>query len=336
MDKLIVGLVGAGAVVEELYLPVLSRHPNIKLQCIIDKDLNRARDLADKYKIPEVSDNYKEIVNTVDAAMIAVPNHLHAPFAIDLMKNGIHILVEKPMASTSKECESMVDIAEKFQTRLSVGLVRRYYEINRIVKEILTKKLLGKITKVEYQEGTVSKWETASDYLFRKEKGGGVLASIGIYPLDLMAWWFENVKITEYYDDSEGGVDANGEIHFTNDEQFDGSIQISRTRMLSNSFVIEGSSGRIEGGTRWDSPLKLELWGSGYSGAFNREKNSFTIINAFELQIQNFYESIRNQKTLFIPGEEGVKSVRLLEDCFAVRQKLTYPWENEINHFNYE
>jgi predicted dehydrogenase len=333
MKKLIVGLVGAGAVVEELYLPVLSKNSNFQIEYLIDTNLDRARELAEKYKIPKTADDYKQIITEVEAAMIAVPNHLHAPFAIDLMKNGVHVLVEKPMANTSQESISMIEASNRYNKQLAVGLVRRYYEINRIVKDILSKKLIGKIKKVDYQEGNISRWETASDYLFRKDKGGGVLASIGIYPLDLMSWWFDGVKISGYTDDSEGGVDANGHIQFTNHEEVDGQIKISRTRMLSNSFKIEGTSGYIEGGIKWDSPLKLNLRDTEYDLTFNSEikkNNKFTLIDAFELQIKNFYQSIRTQQALFIPGEEGMNSVRLLEECLKVRKKLIYPWEEEI------
>lgn len=330
-----VGIIGSGAIVEALYLPILSNQNNINIHSIVDKNIHRANELAEKFYASQASDNYRKILKDIDVAIVAVPNHLHEPITIELLNNDVHVLVEKPMAITSEECRNMIETAKKNQKRLAVGLVRRFYETNRIVKRMLSVGLLGKVKKVEYYEGNISKWETESDYLFKKDKGGGALASIGIYSLDLMSWWLGDINIVQYLDDSEGGVDANAKIEFSNNEGVEGYIEISRTRDLLNTFKLEGELGKIEGGIRWDKPLKLELWGSDYKYMFNSsnmDRNKFTIVNAFELQLQNFFQSILNANNLFIPGEEGIKSTQLVEECFSIRQKLNYPWE--ISEYN--
>jgi UDP-N-acetylglucosamine 3-dehydrogenase len=49
-----------------------------------------------------VTADYTEIIDEMDVAVVAVPHHLHATIALDLLKNGIHVLVEKPMATTAR------------------------------------------------------------------------------------------------------------------------------------------------------------------------------------------------------------------------------------------
>ena len=69
--------------------------------------------------------------------------------AIDLLNNGIHVLVEKPMALTLTECNSMISASEQSGATLVVGLVRRFLYSHQFVKKIILDNFLGKIKSFE-------------------------------------------------------------------------------------------------------------------------------------------------------------------------------------------
>src|SRR5882672_4018709 len=95
-QKIRVAIVGCGAVTTSFHLPVLSGHDALSITALVDPDERRARRLASLYNIPNVLASADSIDHAVaDAALIATPPFLHAAGAIELMRRGLHVLVEK-------------------------------------------------------------------------------------------------------------------------------------------------------------------------------------------------------------------------------------------------
>src|SRR5262249_35614124 len=95
-----VALIGCGAIAESMHLPILAGHEEIRLVALVDRNLERARQLAEGYAVAQVVADAAELRGgEVDAAIIATPPFHHAPCALALMERGIHVLVEKPMAT---------------------------------------------------------------------------------------------------------------------------------------------------------------------------------------------------------------------------------------------
>src|ERR1043166_7433838 len=110
--RLRVALIGCGAISQSLHLPVLAGHESIRLAALVDRAIGRAEQLARGYGVPLVVADAADLSSDgIDAAIIATPAAHHAPCAIDLMRRGIHVLVEKPMALTSADAERMGQVA---------------------------------------------------------------------------------------------------------------------------------------------------------------------------------------------------------------------------------
>lgn len=133
-----------------------------------DKNIQRVKELANKFDTNSISDDYKQVIGKVDAAILAVPHHLHNPIAIGLLNNGIHVLVEKPMALTLAECNSMISAAEQGGANLAVGLVRRFLYSHQFVKKIISANFLGKIRSFDVSEGSIYNWPVASNFFSKK------------------------------------------------------------------------------------------------------------------------------------------------------------------------
>src|SRR4051794_39425130 len=104
MQKLRIAVVGCGAVAQIHHLPALAASENAEAVLLVDNDESRARALAERFGVPGVTTDFREIPGRADAAIVALPNNLHAPVAIELLRRGVPVLVEKPMAMTSAQC----------------------------------------------------------------------------------------------------------------------------------------------------------------------------------------------------------------------------------------
>ena len=127
MKKLKLAVIGCGAIAQKVHLPVAVLSDQIEVTVLVDKFLPRARELADKYSVPAVADDYRDVIGQVDAVIVALPHHLHAPVTIDLLQHGIHTFVEKPMALTTSDCDKMIRMAGNAGAVLAVGLDCRFF-----------------------------------------------------------------------------------------------------------------------------------------------------------------------------------------------------------------
>ncbi len=87
----------------------------------------------------------------MDLALVAVPPRFHAPIALELLDLGIHVLCEKPTATSSADAERMAKAAEQNNCILAIGLMTRFHSNNRVLKKLWEEGLLGEIRKVHSQ-----------------------------------------------------------------------------------------------------------------------------------------------------------------------------------------
>ena len=207
MRPIRVGVVGAGAAAEGIHLPALARTRGVETVAIVDPSDERVEYVKKKFAVPASYRNHHELIPHVDAAIVGIPHQYHAPVTIDLLNAGIHVLVEKPMALSTVECDAMIGAAERSGARLAVGLLRRFAPTLRYTKDVLDSGMLGTIRSFDVREGMVFRWPVKSAAMFSPQCGG-VLADIGIHVLDLLLWWFGDIASVEYRDDAAGGVEA--------------------------------------------------------------------------------------------------------------------------------
>jgi len=323
-------ILGCGAIVKGIHLPVSALSEQVKVTALVDKSLPRARELAEKYNVPIVADDYHEIIDQIDAAIVALPNYLHAPVTIDLLQHGIHVLVEKPMALTTSDCDKMIKAASDAGTVLAVGLNCRFFLSSQYVKQVLKDEWLGHIKSFDLRQGIIYRWPIASDFIFRKEMaGGGVLTDIGVHALDLLLWWLGDYESVEYYDDAMGGVEANCELHLRLQSGVSGVVELSRVRDLRNSWIIRGERGTLKVGVDINPLIHLTVENRDIVLAGHAVRSEIVdrrIQDVFRRQLDDFANAIDNHRPPFVPGQEGKHAVKLIETCYALKQPLKQPW----------
>src|SRR5579863_5982654 len=126
-DRLRCAVIGAGAIGLE-HLNSLAQCPRASVVALAESHPTRAREAAERFKLPRTYSDYRELLDQVDidAITIALPNHLHAPVAVDALKARKHVFLEKPMALNAKEASRIIDAASKLRRTLMVGMNYRF------------------------------------------------------------------------------------------------------------------------------------------------------------------------------------------------------------------
>lgn len=130
-----VGVVGAGRMGSH-HLRIYGGLKGVDLVGVVDDDPDRVREAAERHGC-RVFASPEALAEEVDAATIAVPSSLHADVAGRMLELGVHCLVEKPLALSENECQSLINAADSRQLVLLVGHVERFNPVVRQLGEIL-------------------------------------------------------------------------------------------------------------------------------------------------------------------------------------------------------
>jgi predicted dehydrogenase/nucleoside-diphosphate-sugar epimerase len=324
-----VALVGCGAVAENLHLPALQSLDSARITALVDPDPRRREVLANHVGEVHGAGSTDGLEDFADVAIVGVPHHLHATIGADLLNRGLHVFIEKPLASTAVEARDLVDLAARLDRRLAVGQIRRFYETFAFARAVLEAGWLGPIQRFDFEEGGVYGWPAASDALFRREKGGGVLLDTGAHLLDMLTGWLgDDVHVEECQDDSRGGVDANCKITLRLGNGTTGRVELSRTRNLRNTCRIEGELGELEVGIGPHGPVSLRANGIVLSGLPRRGSGVAGDFRAFaRAQLADFVRAVKDHGRPTVPGEAALPSIRIFDQCRKQVQPWTLPWE---------
>lgn len=200
-----------------------------ELVAVADIDSIRAKEIAHRYKIKAYTD-YREMLRQerLDAVSIAVPTRLHYQVALDVIEGGLHLLVEKPIASTVEEAKNIIRLANERELKLAVGHVERYNPVIIELRRWLEEDKLGRLFQIHTQR--LGSFPAA----IRNE---GVAIDLATHDLDIMHY-LTGKRIQRLYAEIKQG------IHVSNEDLLSGLIRFE-----------DGVLGEI--GVSWLSPIKV-------------------------------------------------------------------------------
>lgn len=205
--KIRVGIIGAGKIAQFRHIPELYYRENVDIVSICDKNIDRANEVAQKYKINNVYSSYEELISkdALDAVTICLPNSLHARAALNALQSNLHVLVEKPMATSIEDCRLMVEAHKHSNKILMIGCNQRFHPVYTRVKEIIQSGKIGSIYQfnLQFHHGGPEQWsvdEKNSWFFDAEETGAGVIYDLGFHKIDLAQWILEDTiqDITSY------------------------------------------------------------------------------------------------------------------------------------------
>jgi len=142
-----VGVVGVGNMGRHharVYYELSKEGHGVKLVGVVDKDPARARAVAEAYGTKAYTDHRNLVKEGIDAVSIAVPTKLHRNITLDFIRSNVHVLVEKPIATTYSEAVEMAEEAKKFGVILMVGHIERFNPAVQKLKELIDRGMLGR------------------------------------------------------------------------------------------------------------------------------------------------------------------------------------------------
>lgn len=326
MEKLRVGVIGCGSIAQHRHLPEYNTNQNVELVAVCDINEDRAQAVAEKYGVKAYT-NYEELLSSgsVDAVSVCTPNYLHAPISIAALKSGIHVLCEKPMATSKAEAEAMIAASKASGKKLMIGHNQRFVASHQKARTLIQSGEIGKIYsfRTAFGHGGPEGWsvEGKEGWFFQKEKAFvGAMGDLGVHKADLLRYVLgeEITEVGSFVETNAkdfADVDDNAVCVLKTESGIIGTLAASWAYVSKedNSTIIYGEKAilRLE-----DDPthslvvqyvngevVKYEL-GKIQSNDEGGQKNSHVI--------EKFVDSILQSQEPPVPGEEGMKSLEVI------------------------
>ncbi|HEY9826595.1 MAG TPA: Gfo/Idh/MocA family oxidoreductase [Stenomitos sp.] len=254
--KIRYAVVGLGWFAQAAIIPGFDQSENSELVAIVSDDPIKKEAIAKQYNIQHTYsyDQYEDCLHSglVDAVFIALPNHLHCEYTIRAAIAGVHILCEKPMATTVAECEAMIQAATANQVKLMIAYRLHLEEANLHAIETVQS---GTIGDLRIFNSLFTQQTAQGNVRLEKDKGGGPLEDIGIYCINAARYLFQDEPIQAFATSASNGEERFSEVA----EMCSAILHFPNGRIAS--FVVSFGAGGVSSyqvvGTKGD--LRAEL-----------------------------------------------------------------------------
>jgi predicted dehydrogenase len=312
-------IVGLGHIAQVAMLPAFAHaRRNSRLTALVSDDRSKLKELARRYRVDFTFtyDDYDACLAEVDAVYIALPNSMHAEYAIRAARAGVHVLCEKPMAVTSEECRQMITACRRHRVRLMIAYRLHFEEINLRVVDLVRR---GRIGEPKFFNSSFSMTVKPGDIRTRKDMGGGSLYDIGVYCINAARYLFRAEPREVMAISVNSGASKLAEI----DESTGALLRFEGERVAAfvtsfnaadvASYRIVGSKGHVhvEPAYEYAEGLEYELTIEGKSTRKRIGKR-----DQFAPQLLYFSDCILNNREPEPSGEEGLQDVRIVEALY--------------------
>ncbi|HET8919099.1 MAG TPA: Gfo/Idh/MocA family oxidoreductase [Xanthobacteraceae bacterium] len=302
-----VGVIGVG-VMGSNHARVLAELPGVKLVGVADPDRKRCDQVARSLGCASFSDAGDLMRRGVDAVTIAAPTHLHREIAIDCAGRGVHVMVEKPIASTVEESRAIVAAARRAGVTLMVGHVERFNPaVQSIKRAIKDQNILSiAITRVGPFPPRMS--------------NVGVVIDLAVHDIDLIRW-FTDSEIVEIQPQTSSAVAEREDIALLQFRTASGVLA-----HINTNWLTPFKARTIHIATR-DKYLigdlltlqVTECFGFQPDGSYSMRHLSVGYAEPLRSELIAFVNAIRSGETPAVTGEEAVASLEIATRCLEAR-----------------
>lgn len=320
-DKLGIALVGLGYYSTDLLAPALQQTKHCYLAGIVTGTPSKAETWKAKYNIPDKNiynyQTFDQISNNpdIDVVYVVLPPSMHMEYSIRAAKAGKHVWCEKPMAISEKECQAMIDACKKNKRSLAIGYRLHHDPNTQEYRRIVRQKLLGKVKSLNcaagYRENRTDHWKQ------KKEMGGGVLPDMGVYAIQgarlgtgmeplAVASAITSTTRPEIY---KNGLDETVVAQL----EFPGGVMADiKTTFGENINFLNVSCEKGD--------IKISPY-SGYAGVkgsspLGEINFPYQVPKQQAMQMDDDALSIMQGKPMLVPGEEGLRDIRIVEAIY--------------------
>ena len=310
-----VALVGLGNYSETQLAPALRLTENCTLRGIVTGSPEKIEPWQQKYNIPDRNVyNYETLPSVadnddIDVVYVVVPTSLHAKYSIMAAEAGKHVWCEKPMAMNVEECQAIIDACKANNVSLSIGH-RMHHEPNtQTVMRWAEEKPYGPIQHIRAVAGGYS--ADNSGWRMDPSMGGGALYDMGVYSINAIRYSSGEepvrvVRARQWADRPEvfTRVDENTEFEL---ELPSGYVAYGKASRFDDENRL-----RVEAQNGW---YELEPMQS-YTGVKGKTSDGKQLDQEIEdqqaRQMDNEALAILEQRPPIVPGEDGLRDVRIV------------------------
>ena len=315
--KLGIALVGLGKYSAEQLAPALLETQHCYLAGIVTGTESKIAEWKTKYTIPDNNiynyENFDQISNNkdIDILYIVLPNAMHAEYVIRGAKAGKHIICEKPMALSVRQCDEMIKACKDAGKLLSIGYRLHFEPHHRDAMKMGQSKIFGNLTYIHAAHGSS---DTKGWRLDRKLAGGGPLMDLGIYCIQAARYTtgMEPIAVTAKEGKKTDHARFDGieeslswEMEFAN-----GLMAVCETSYSADMDILHADAAH---GWFELSPAYA------YEGIKGKTATGFIDlpnINQQALQMDDFAHAILTNGEVKVPGEMGRTDVKIIQAIY--------------------
>jgi glucose-fructose oxidoreductase len=324
--KLGVALVGLGYYSTDLLAPALQLTEHCELTGIVTGTPSKAESWKAKYNLNDKNiynyDNFDSIANNddIDVIYVVLPPSMHAEYCIRAAKAGKHVWCEKPMAMTVSECQQMIDAAKSNKVKLSIGYRLQHEPNTKQIIQFRKDQTYGKVKTVLAQAGYFD--PRTNHWKQTKSLGGGAMYDMGVYPLNAARYstGLEPIAVSARASTTRPEIYKEVEETMEFDLKFPGGV----TANCLTTFGKSVNELKVNCEKGWYELIPFQIY-SGIKGRTSDGKLlNATIPNQQARQMDDDALAILNNTTVLVPGEEGLKDIRVVEAIYkSVKQGST-------------
>ena len=323
-------IVGCGRIAQR-HAEHISKRGQLVAVCDVVED--KAQQLATTYGAKAYT-SYADMLAhepSIDVIAVCSPNGLHAQHAIDGLKAGFHVLCEKPMGLSVKECGEMMQTAERSNKRLFAIKQNRYNPPVAAVKEIIEAGKLGKVLSVQLS----CFWNRNTDYYANSWKGtkdldGGTLFTQFSHFIDLLYWLIGDVEEVAAYMGNfahEGIIEFEDTgvviLKFTNGAIGTVNYTVnSFDKNMEGSLTIFGEKGTVKIGGQYLNELEYQqiqdyrIENLPEGNKANNYGNYTGSMSNHDKVYDNLIEVLTHNAPITTSSYEGMKTVEIIEKIY--------------------
>lgn len=308
------GIIGPGGIARGAIMPAFTTLDNAIVVAVASRERARAQAFATDFGIPRAYAGYDMLVDDpdVEAIYIALPNNLHAEWAIRAMQAGKHVLCEKPLALTAAEAATMVVVAEATDTLFMEAVMYRFHPRMRDAAALVQDGAIG--TPLLVRSSFCFTMAQQENYRNMPEMGGGAVLDVGSYCVNVSRLLLNEephtVMAMSILADSGTDETLTGLLSFPSGAL--AQIQCSFGSAEHQSLDVVGTNGSIEIAhpfTAWRSDeTSIRL-----TQADQTEEIIFPPADPYAIMLANFSEGVRDREDLWSPIDDGVGTLRVID-----------------------
>jgi predicted dehydrogenase len=329
------GMIGCGRIAQAAHLPAIAKTDAVELVAVCDPSEVLAKGVGSRYGVPSFLNIEELLEQSIDAVVVAIPDRFHAPVGAAALRAGKHVLMEKPLASSTREAEELMRLAADHDLRLQTAAMKRhdpgiafahahmadlgevisYASVYRVpamraaIEQTLFPARMVVDDAVRERESALKSQASRAPYL---------LATHGAHVFDTLTYFVGPPRWLSVHEaELNGDFTWHGVLGLRSGGLGSFEITVDVHADWAEGFEVFGTDGHIKASTYqpfWNRASDVEVYLERTATSVRPHAGD---TNAFKLQVEHFADAIRIGSGENPSPDDGVTVVRLIEAAKA-------------------